>query len=422
MTLKNYEKSMKHCLRCSHCKWIPLNKISTKEFSVNCPAVTRYNLHTYSGGGRVALAHSLVRERSEISEEVHEIIFRCQLCGACQVACHLNQEVCEPLEIAHELRVHCVSEGELIPEHMVMIDSLKKEDNTLGEPKADRNNWAQGLPVKSIETEPAEVLFHAGCRYAYDEELHPVLRHVVELLVSAGVDVGIASESCCGARSFDVGYKGMIDTYADNMISNLKASGAKRLVTPCADCYGAFVRHYPMVGKELGVEIMHTTQLLAELIDQGKIVPKAVEPIRVAYHDPCHLGRLGEPYTPWNGTWEKEQGGVNVSVPEKEAYFGQAGEYDAPRRILSAIPGVTLVEMERIREYSWCCGSGAGVKEAFEDFALWSAQQRIREAKATGTQALVTACGRCERNFKDALSENKDDFRILDICELITGA
>ncbi len=423
MSLEKYEKSMKHCIRCSQCKWVPLNKIKTKEFSVNCPAVTRYNFHSYSGGGRVAIAHSLYREKSEITEELQDIIFSCQLCGACQIICHSNQEICEPLEIAQELRVKCVEEGELIPEHMMMVESLKKDDNTLGEPKSERKNWADGLAIKNTNEEKADVLFHVGCRYSYDSDLRPIIRNMTQALLDAGVDLGYAEneEACCGARAYDVGYRGEIDNYADSLISRLHSSGATRLVTPCADCFGAFKRHYPLIEKELGVEVMHTTQLFAELIAAGKIKPAKQKSLRVAYHDPCHLGRLGEKYTPWNGTWEKDLGQINIAKPEKPVSVGKNGVYDPPREILKAIPGIELVEMERIKEYSWCCGSGAGVKEAYEDFALWTARQRIEEAKAVGAEALVTACGRCERNFRDALTESDDHFKVYDLSELIIG-
>jgi Fe-S oxidoreductase len=95
--------------------------------------------------------------------------------------------------------------------------------------------------------------------------------------------------------------------------------------------------------------------------------------------------------------------------------------YEPPREVIRSIPGIELVEMERIREYSWCCGAGGGVREAFEDFSEWTALERIEEAKAVGAQALVTTCGWCERNFKDALDARGDDFQIFDLTELLIG-
>jgi Fe-S oxidoreductase len=339
------------------------------------------------------------------------------------VACHLIGDICEPLEIARELRMKCVEEGELLPEHMVMIDGMRKEDNPFGEPKADRGNWAEGLGLKNINSEKADVMFHAGCRFSYDTNLRGIVRAATSLLKQAGVDVGIAGkeEACCGGRAFDIGYRGQMENYADDIVSRLKAAGASRLVTPCADCYSAFKQFYPMIQKELDVEILHTTEYISQLIREGRFTPKGNGSLRVTYHDPCHLGRLGEPYIPWEGEWKKVWGQMNVPEPAKQIRRGTEGIYEPPRDILRSIPGIELVEMERIREYSWCCGAGGGVREAYADFSEWTALERIEEAKSVGAQALVTACGWCERSFRDALEKTGDDFKVYDITELLMG-
>ncbi len=369
------------------------------------------------------MAYSLFLGRCEITEEMLETIYRCQLCGMCQVACHLIGEICEPLEIARELRIKCVEDGEILPEHMVMIENMRKEDNPLGESKARRGDWAQGLGLKNIDTETADVVFHAGCRFSYDRDLRHVVRGAATLLLQAGIDVGIggAGEACCGGRAFDVGYRGQMENYADDIVSRLKAAGAHTLVTPCADCYSAFKQFYPMIRKELDVEILHTTEYFARLIKEGKLMPKDTGPLRVTYHDPCHLGRLGEMYIPWEGEWKKVWGQLNIPDPPKQMRRGTEGVYEQPREILKSIPGIELVEMERIREYSWCCGAGGGVMEAYEDFSEWTARERLEEARAVGAQALVTTCGWCERNFKDALEKAGDDFKVYDITELLIG-
>ena len=423
MALQEYEKSMNYCIRCSHCKWVPFNKIRTKRFSGNCPAISRYNFHSYSGGGRVAMAYSLHLGRSEISDEMLDTVYRCQMCGMCQVACHLIGEICEPLEIGRELRVKCVEDGELLPEHMLMIDGMRKEDNPLGEPKAERGDWAEGLELKNINTEQAAVVFHAGCRFSYDADLRNVIRGAATLLKQAGVDVGIAGkeEACCGGRAFDIGYRGQMENYADDIVSRLKAAGASTLVTPCADCYSAFKQFYPMIRKELDVEILHTTEYFARLMREGKLKPNDRGSLRVTYHDPCHLGRLGETYIPWDGEWKKVWGQLNVPDPPKQIRRGTEGVYEPPREILKSIPGIELVEMERIRECSWCCGAGGGVREAFDEFSEWTALERIEEAKSVGAEAMVTTCGWCERNFRDALENKGDDFKVLDITELLIG-
>jgi Fe-S oxidoreductase len=96
--------------------------------------------------------------------------------------------------------------------------------------------------------------------------------------------------------------------------------------------------------------------------------------------------------------------------------------YEPPRDVIRSIPGVSLVEMERIKEYAWCCGAGGGVIDAYPDFARWTALERIEEARATGAEAMVTACPWCRSNFADALSESGDNLKILDIVELLDMA
>lgn len=421
MALEDYEFEAKYCSRCSQCKWIPLNKIRGWRFAQSCPAISRYNLHAYSGGGRVITANSLLQRRSEITDELREIIFRCQLCGACQVTCHLIGEIVEPLEIARELKIRAVEEGKIPLEIQFMVDGLKREDNVFGEPKAKRGDWAEGLDLKDINEERVDVIFHAGCRFSYDGELRGVIRDAATLLKDAGVNLGIAGreEGCCGGRVFDAGYRGEMEKYADDMIRRIKASGASKLVTPCSDCYGTFKYLYPMIGHKLDVEVLHITELIDRLMSQGKIRPVKEVRMRVTYHDPCHLGRLGETYEPWNGEWKKVLGQVTISEPQKQIRRGAGGVYDPPRRILKSIPGLELVEMDRRREWSWCCGAGGGVKEAYEDFALWTAKERIEEARSTGADAIVTACPWCERNFKDVIEKEGMDFMVYDVVELL---
>jgi Fe-S oxidoreductase len=157
------------------------------------------------------------------------------------------------------------------------------------------------------------------------------------------------------------------------------------------------------------------------LIKEGKIKLTKKVPMKVTYHDPCHLGRLGEPYIHWKGVEKKTLGDMLVVVhdPPKEYRRGTSGVYEPPRDVLKSIPDLRLVEMERIKEYAWCCGAGGGVIDAFPDYASWTASERLREAKATGAEAMVTACPWCQRNFKDAIKQNGDRFKVYDIVELV---
>ncbi len=423
MTLLDYRNDMQRCSRCSLCKWPPLSQIKSWRFSNVCPSMVWGNFHAYSAGGRMIAALALLDGRIDYTDKLVEIVYRCQMGGACDVSCKVNRDL-DPLEVMLELRAKCVEDGQVLPAHMVMIESLRSDDNALGEPKAERGKWAEGLEVKDITREKAEVLYFAGCRYSFDRDLQRIARETVKLLRMAGVDVGISGkeEACCGGRAFEIGYRGEFTKYAEHNIETWNAAGVRTVVTSCADGYGTLRSDYPRIGKTMNFEVMHITEYLDRLIEEGRLKLTKSVPLRVTYHDPCHLGRLSEPYIPWEGVEKKVLGQVVVKDPPKEFRRGTNGIYEPPRHVLSSIPGLQLVEMERIKEYAWCCGAGGGVKEAYPDFALWTATERIEEAMATGAEALVTACPWCERNFKDALEQSKAKIKLYDVVELLLEA
>ncbi len=423
MALRDYEKDMMRCPRCSECKWIPLAQIKNWRFAQVCPSVSRYNFHSYSGGGKLIMGLSVLQGRADYTDEYLDILHRCQMCGACDVSCKCNKDM-EPLAISQELRAKAVEDGQLNPAHMMLIDGLRKEDNTMQAKKADRGKWADGLSLKDITRERADVYYHAGCRYSFDEALWPAARAAVNLLRNAGLDVAVAGreENCCGGRVYEMGYQGELAKYADHTREMLRAAGVKRVVVSCAECYHAFKVLYPKTAKGLDVEVLHIAEYLHRLIGEGKIKLTRPVPMTVTYHDPCHLGRLGEPWTSWQGKEIKVFNQMYVYDPPKPWRKGTHGVYQVPRDLLNSIPGLNLVEMDRIREYAWCCGAGGGVIDAYPDFAQWTAAERIEEAKTTGAEGIVTACPWCKRNFDDAMEENGERFPVYDIAELVERA
>ncbi len=418
--LQDFREYMIRCARCSNCKFIPLPRISDAKYAYSCPSITKYLFHTYSGGGRLITALSLNDGRIEYSDKLLDIIYQCQMCGACDISCKYGNDI-EVLQPLYELRVKCVGDGELHPAHMMIIDGLRKEDNMLLERKAARGDWAEGLDVKSITKDGAAVYFHTGCRYSYDSELWPIARAAVTMLQKAGVDVAIAGkeENCCGGRAYDLGYVSELTKYAENNMDMLKAAKTSTIVTCCSDCYHAFKILYDKIGLKKNVEVYHITEYLEKLIGEGRLRPKKEVPMAVTYHDPCHLGRLGEPWVQWEGVISTEPAERWRYVPEKQKRKGTYGIYEPPRNVLKSIPGVRLLEMTRTREYAWCCGAGGGVIDAYPEFSQWTAGERVGEAKDTGAEALVTACPWCIRNFKDAIEAEGDCFKVYDVVELL---
>jgi Fe-S oxidoreductase len=344
------------------------------------------------------------------------------MCGACDVSCKYSQDI-EVLQPLYELRSQLVGDAQLNPVHMMTIEGLRKEDNMMLELKAERGRWAEGLQVKNV-TQGGEVYFHTGCRYSYDSELWPVAQAAVKLLQTAGVDVAIAGkdENCCGGRAFDLGYVSELTKYAENNVEMLAAAKVKTVVTACSDCYHAFKVLYDKLGLKKDIEVYHITEYLERLVAEGRLKPRNEVPLTVTYHDPCHLGRLGESWVNWEGVISTKPAERWRHVPEKEIRKGTHGVYEPPRNVLKSIPGLKLVEMTRIKEYTWCCGAGGGVMDAYPEFSEWTAVERIEEAKDSGAEALVTACPWCIRNFRDAAQATGAAMPVYDVVELLAQA
>jgi Fe-S oxidoreductase len=386
-----------------------------------CPSIARYNFHAYSGGGRINMAVGMLENRFDYTEKLLEVVYNCQMCGGCDISCKyiMDMEVLEPI---NEFRIKCVEEGHTLPALDNVINNLRRQGTMIMGEKAKRGQWAVGLDVKDFTEQKRKAIYHVGCRTCYDKEMWKVARATVTLLQKANVDFGITREheSCCGGRAYQIGYKEDFLRQARHNMEQFKKSGAEILLTGCSDCYYAFKVLYNKFGIKGGLEVLHTTEYLDRLIKEGKLKPTQKVTARVTYHDPCHLGRLGEPYIHWEG--KEVPGHIRIFDPPKEFRRGTYGIYEPPRNILKSIPGLKIVEMERKKEYTWCCGAGGGVKDSNPDFAKWTAKERIEEAKSTGAEAMVTACPGCEQNFRDTIKENGSSFNIYDVVELLERA
>jgi Fe-S oxidoreductase len=413
---------MLRCCRCSYCKWIPFDHVKSWRFAKGCPSVEFNKFQPYSAGGRLAAALSLIEGRSSYTDRVVDIVYNCLLCGSCDVACKVCRYNMEPLLAMHELRFRLVGDGQVLPSHMAIIERLRKEANMMMKPKAERGKWSDGLDLKDLAKEKAEVVFHVGCRMCYDDKLWKVARIAVNLLNKAGVDFGIMGnkEACCGGRAFHMGYRGDFTRCAQDNIDAWTRAGVRTVITSCSDCYHTLKRLYPEAGFK--IEVFHLVEFIDRLVQESKFEFLKPVNMKVTYHDPCHLGRQGEPFIPWKGKEKKIYGQMVVYDPPKPRHNGARGIYEPPRNILKAIPGVDLVEMERIREYAWCCGAGGGVVQAYPNFSAWTANERIMEAASTGAEAIVSACPWCETNFIDAIKRNNIDMKVYDVIELFHRA
>ena len=421
MTLEDLRNEMETCRRCSACKFMPLEKVTGYQPVNVCPSISRYNFHTYSAGGRMVNGVALLEKRIDFSPRFIEVMYNCQMCGACDVSCKyaMDMEVIEPI---YETRIKAVSEGHTSPALDKVVSSLRRQGTMLPGAKVKRGDWAAGLKIKDCTKEKVDVIYHAGCLMSFNKDMWKVTQTTAKLLRKAGVDFGIAgaNETCCGGRAYQMGYKEDFLNQAKKNMAMIKKSGAKTLVTGCADGYHAFKVLYDKFGLKGKLEVLHITEYLSRLIKEGRLKPRKKVDITVTYHDPCHLGRLGEPWIHWKG--REVPGHIRIFEPRKEFRRGTYGVYEPPRDVLKNIPGLKLVEMTRIKEYAWCCGAGGGVSVSNPDFSLWTAIERISEAEATGAEAIATSCPWCVKNFNEAIKEKGSALKVYDVIELLEKA
>jgi Fe-S oxidoreductase len=420
MGLEQFKGDMEMCCRCSACKFIPLQKVTGFQYVNVCPSISRFDFHSYSGGGRLNIGAAMLKDGFNYTDKLLHIVYNCQMCGACGVSCNyaMDMEVLEPIS---EFRIKCVEDGKTNRALDRTIAGLRKSGSMVPV-KGKRGSWASGLKLKNAARSKVDVLYHVGCLTSYDKSAQKLARATAKILQKAGVNFGIAgdAETCCGGRAYQMGYKEDFLNQAKKNMALIKKAGVKTVVTACADGYQAFKVLYDKYGLKGNLKVLHISEYIDSLIKAGRLNPAKNVEISATYHDPCRLGRLGEPWIHWKG--KKIPGDRFVFDPPKIYRRGTHGVYEPPRNVLKSIPGVKLTEMTRIKEYAWCCGAGGGVRESNPKFAQWTALERIEEAKSTGAEAIVTACPWCETTFNEAIKKSGGSLKVYDIVELVERA
>jgi heterodisulfide reductase subunit D len=353
-----------------------------------CPMYSELLEETISPKGRNVLIRALVNGVLQPDERAVRIAYSCLLCRRDEFSCTANLKNAEATET---FRKYLVDRGlPYLPGHALMIKSLENYGNPWQEPKTARKKWAKDLKGKRVVPYKTETLFYVGCTFALDRSLQegPVaLAHLMEL---AGEDFGLLLEDeiCCGSTVKRVGNSKLFEKLRKENEKRLRETGVKRIVTACSGCYKTLKQDYPGLGRD--VEILHSTEYLSRLMTSGRLKLKNT-PIKVTYHDPCHLGRHTE-------------------------------VYDPPRRILESIPGLKLTEMKNTREKSRCCGGGAGVKTAYPEISMKAAVRRIIEAEKTGADVLVTTCPFCVQTLRAAAQSIGSRMEVLELSVLLDRA
>jgi Fe-S oxidoreductase len=313
-------------------------------------------------------------------------IWRCTTCGNCAQRCPRGVET---IDVNVSFR-RIASEAFISPAPIHTVSaSLATLGNPLGEERSTRADWAKDLNVKPF-TEGTEILYFPGCYLCYDSRFKKVAAATANILNRAGVDFGIlgAEENCCGESIRKAGDERLFKRLARENIKTFIENGVKKILVSSPHCYHTFKNEYPQF--KVDFEVVHISQYLFELINQGRLDLSNELVKKVAYHDPCYLGRHN-------------------------------GIYDEPREVLKKVQGLELVELADSREDSLCCGGGGGriwmdtpKGERFSDI-------RLEQAIAVGAEVLVTACPYCITNFEDSrlTLEDSEAIEIKDITEII---
>lgn len=236
-----------------------------------------------------------------------------------------------------------------------------------------------------------DVLYYVGCTASYDVNVKEVAINTINILQHLDIKFGIlgTEEKCCGSVLLRIGDH-EFERLASYNVKLFNSLNVKMLVTSCAGCYRTIATDYVKVG-ELNMEVLHTCQLIDRLIKEKRIELTHEVPLKATYHDPCHMGR-------------------------------HSNVYDEPREVLKKIPGLEFVEMERIREFSRCCGAGGGLKAGFGDVQNLMAQERVRDAERTGATHLVSTCPFCYQGLQIGINAIQSKVKMTDLTELVARA
>lgn len=366
------------------------------------------------------MGYGLLDGKVQYTDETLRAIGSCTMCGNCDVSCKVNfGETVEPLDSLYALRAKVVSDGRSPAAHRTMIDNMRRHGNAEGHPRDGRARWAEGVLGKKTQG-AADVVLHIGSTLAYDISRWPSLRNVVGNLEAAGVALTHfgADEGPSGSTAFDLGYTTDAHGFAQTMVKQALASGAKTLVTFSAQAFAAFRATYPRFELSFGsMRVLHITEFLHELIQSGRLsLAPSAHAAPVAYHDSCKLGRLSEPWTPHDLALDNHMSGIFASRAPSALRFGNGGCYEAPRTLLLAM-GLQVVELERNRASSYCCGGGGGVKEVVPAAAELAATNRLAELDDTAATTLVSACTGCTRHLAQ---HARQDVQVVDLLDLLS--
>jgi Fe-S oxidoreductase len=379
-------EALSTCINCRFClPACPLFDITTGEVFHGGSGITR------------SLYYALkwdVKGKDEL-KELREILYSCMMCKACETTCKNSStgtKLLNAIKTGREILIEKMVGP--MPEQKKVLESLEKYGNPYDMNKADREAWMKGLGAPQKQKDSKEVLLFIGCTAPHDDYAGKMARSLVEVLNKAEISYGILEdEVCCGHPALTIGENFVFSDIAEKNIEKFKRLDVKTIVTLSPHCFDTYKNSYPLDDLE-DLEIMHYTQFINKLIQEKRITFKDSIDAKVTFHDPCYLGRHN-------------------------------GEYETPREILKAIPGVDYIEFRRNRENGLCCGGGGG--RMFVDIETETDRMgklRAREADEIGAEIIATTCPWCIIMLTDGIkTEDLDEkIEVKDICDILLSA
>ena len=318
-------------------------------------------------------------------------IWDCVTCGACETQCPVNIEHIQKLQDMRRYKV--LSEGDMPPTAQAVLTQLEQRNHPWRGTSLTRTSWMEGLDVEVPEFDGSqEYLYWVGCSGALVDRNVPITRAVARLLTEAGVSWGCLgeAETCNGDPARRLGNEYLAQMQMETLVQTMSEKGVQKVITNCPHCLNIFRNEYPQFGGRF--EVLHHTQALAGLVEDGRLTPKADLDRKITYHDSCYLGRHN-------------------------------GEFQAPRRLIESLPGVQFVEMPRNGKQSFCCGAGGGHMFVDETQGQRINHARSQEAQSTGAGVIATNCPFCVQMFQDGVATVEPDedrrARPMDLAELL---
>ena len=326
-------------------------------------------------------------------------IWACTTCYSCQEQCPVqNEHVNKIIDMRRNLVLDL---GDFPQEAQLACRNIEKNSNPWGVGNQNRANWAKELELPIAGKDgPGEYLYWVGCAGSFDDRNQKVSKAIVRLLRESGVTFSIlgTKEKCCGDPARRIGNEYLFQSLAQENVETLHGLGVTKIVTQCPHCLNTLKNEYPAFGGDF--EVIHYTQLFADLLEQGRLKlaggagPAGGEagPARVAYHDSCYLGRYQQ-------------------------------EYQAPRQILKSMAGVTLLEADRNKNKSVCCGAGGGRMWMEEEPEHRVNEMRVGQLLEKQPEIIGVNCPYCLTMMEDGIGSKGmgDSVRAMDLAELLVA-